>query len=92
MKFQPTTCDELYEGNNLSNQSAFIINTRRLSSLKTEDVVIYAKDSKVFDKSSTYPHVIYGASADNDPLLEGDMDADKSKTCQFVLMNHFSPN
>ncbi len=80
LKFQPTTCDELYEGNNLSNQSAFIINTRRLSSLKTEDVVIYAKDSKVFNKTSTYPHVIYGASADNDPLLEGDMDADSSLT------------
>ncbi len=80
LKYQPSTCDELYEGNTLSNQSAFIINTRKLSSLKTEDVVIYAKDSKVFHTSSTYPHIIYGAAADDDPLLEKNMDADSSLT------------
>lgn len=80
LKFQPSTCAEIYEGNNLSNQGAFILNTRRLSSLNTEDVVIFAKDSKVFYESPTYPHIIYGASADDDPLLEGDMDADSSMT------------
>lgn len=80
VKFQPGTCDEIYSENNLSNQGAFIINTRKLSTLETEEVVLYAKDSKVFYPSPTYPHLIFGMSADDDPLLDGDMDDDSSLT------------
>ncbi len=80
LKFHPSTCDEIYAENNLSNQGAFIINTRKLSSLDTKEVVLYAKDTKVFYPSTTYPHLIFGMSADDDPLLEGDMDSDNSLT------------
>lgn len=80
VKFQPGTCDEIYNENNLSNQGAFIINTRKLSTLETNEVVLYAKDSKVFYPSPTYPHLIFGMSADDDPLLDGDMDDDSSLT------------
>ena len=74
LKFQPSTCAELYEGNTLTNQGAFVINTRKMASLDPNQVVLFARDNKVFYPSQTYPHLVYGMSANTDPLVEGNLD------------------
>ena len=78
LTFQPSTCAEIYDGNDLTNSGAFVINTRKLSSLDPNEVVLFARDNKVFFESQTYPHLIYGSARDNDPLYEGDLDSDSS--------------
>ena len=68
--FHPSTCDELYEGGNLINQSAFIINTRNLSSTDVDQIVLPAKTASVFYPAETYPHLIYGTLQDDQPLYD----------------------
>ena len=68
--FHPSTCDELYEGGNLINQSAFIINTRNLGSEDVDQIVLPAKTASVFYPAETYPHLVYGTLQDDQPLYD----------------------
>ncbi len=72
LDFTPTTCAELYEGNNLRNQGAFIINTHAMSSVNPDEVIITPEGvyGNKFTVASTYPRAVYGGTSDT--LLEQD--------------------
>jgi type II secretory pathway pseudopilin PulG len=73
LSYRPTTCKELYDNNNdsskIGEQGAFIINTRALNSINTNDsdfvneILIYAKDQpSMFGQTTSYPRIQYGYS------------------------------
>ena len=75
LRFNPASCASVYNSSDLSNQGAFVINTRKLSSSNPTEIVIRARGSSYFHETSTYPRIIYGpydAAADVTPdgLLE----------------------
>lgn len=64
IKYAPTSCDEIYNGNNLINQKAFIIDTHQLSTLDPNKVIL-TPDKVSFTTATTYPRLIYGSRIDN---------------------------
>ncbi len=73
LKFNPTTCSTLYNTTNylvnkpLSGAIPFIINTRQLSSLSFNNVIISEETSKkVFYPASPYPRILYKDQTSDD--------------------------
>ncbi len=56
-QFSPDDCSNLYSGNNLKNQHAFIINTRVLGSDPSAAFITASNGS--FISASTYPRLVY---------------------------------
>lgn len=74
-QFAPNTCDELYSEqsdpygprNDIFQQNAFILNTKKLSDGKS--AYYYANDSKtssVFAPATTYPRLLFASSKNNE--------------------------
>ncbi len=59
LNYKPSSCAELYNNDNLSDQGAFIINTKELKSGTTSEIVLSAASENVFYPATTYPHIIY---------------------------------
>ena len=61
-QYDPGNCADLYNpASNLSDQGAFIINTKGLKNANPNDIIIKAssENEKIFFPASTYPRVIY---------------------------------
>lgn len=73
LKYSPSTCSELYNGSNLYNQGAFIINTRLLASDNVDNIILKATPAGVstrFYQATTYPRIIYSTTTDDESLLD----------------------
>jgi type II secretory pathway pseudopilin PulG len=83
LKYNPSTCEEIYKGDNLFDQKAFIINTRNLG-LEYDDedktfaekiIISPSKDKdNVFTQAVTYPRMLY--NDEEDTLLDRNSTAD----------------
>ena len=72
LSYRPATCKELYDkpydnNSKIGAQGAFIINTRALNSINTNnsnfvnEILIYAKDQpNMFGQTTSYPRIQYG--------------------------------
>lgn len=70
LKYNPTSCSELYNSGTLASQKAFIINTRAMSSNNWSRIVVNY-DAGTFREATTYPRIVYnGLSSDElyDPM------------------------
>ena len=66
LKYNPSTCDELYNVGKLADQGAFIINTKGLNNKNASDIIIRAtEENGKFNKASTYPRIIYSNPYNN---------------------------
>lgn len=74
LEYSPSTCNELYAGDNsVSNQKGFIIDTHRVRGGTPNQVVISAANNKsVFTPASTYPRIVYNGEEHNDSLIGED--------------------
>lgn len=64
LKYNPTSCSELYNSGILASQKAFIINTRAMSSNNWSRIVVNY-DAGTFRETPTYPRIVYnGLSSD----------------------------
>lgn len=64
IKYAPTSCDEIYNNNNLITQKAFIVDTHQLSTLDPNKIIL-TPDKASFTLAATYPRLIYGSRVDN---------------------------
>ncbi|MBQ6375343.1 hypothetical protein IJJ37_00170 [Candidatus Saccharibacteria bacterium] len=62
LRFNPATCADVYNGDDLTSQKAFVINTRKLGSYQPNEIVIAYDDSNKdkFATTMTYPRILYG--------------------------------
>lgn len=58
LKYNPTSCSELYNSGTLDSQKAFIINTRAMSSNNWNRIVVNY-DAGTFREALTYPRIVY---------------------------------
>ncbi len=64
LKYNPSTCDELYNVGKLADQGAFVINTKGLNNKNASDIIIRAPEGNgKFKPASTYPRIIYQSSS-----------------------------
>lgn len=61
----------IYEGNTLKNQKAFIINTRKLRTGNPSEIVV-PYSSSLFKTTPTYPRIIYEESKNDNSLIGQD--------------------
>lgn len=76
-KYNPSSCAEVFDNTNkkvitpsgasASNFKPFVINTRRLSTVNPDNVLITNSSGK-FRTASTYPRIIYSGQAENTSL------------------------
>ncbi|MDO4508243.1 MAG: hypothetical protein Q4B65_02585 [Candidatus Saccharibacteria bacterium] len=87
LTYNPATCAELYEGEKLKNQGAFVIDTNKLyllnpsSNVAFEDawpqILITPETSGVtFSAPSTYPRLIHANATENESILDQDKNVD----------------
>ncbi len=78
--YAPTSCADLYDRsktNSVYNLKGFVINTRKLgdSTATTNDILVYADSSSVFNQTTTHPRLLYrnktGSDEDNSDLVNG---------------------
>ena len=87
LKYSPTTCASIYNSDHivnppLSNAIPFIINTRQLSSLTPNEVIVSSKtNKKVFYPANPYPRIIYTGQTAEDLNTQSQY---ASKTIQRV--------
>ena len=63
-EYAPTSCSSIYDSNLLSEQRAFVLNTRELSN--PNEALVSATSSKdTFTETTTYPRLIFGNSNNN---------------------------
>ena len=71
----PTTCKEIYDGDTLQNNHAFVVNTRKLGTIQngsnSAEVIVKNK----FSPPATYPRLVYNDTADTSSLADADLSA-----------------
>ena len=68
ISYAPSTCDEIYSGDNLKNQKAFIIDTHKMRGQKASEIVL-TTSSAVFAPASTYPRLVYSSLGNLDDSI-----------------------
>ncbi len=86
LRFNPTTCADAFNRSRLSNQGAFIVNTRMLGNIDADrtsvknmnKIIINARtDSGLFYETTTYPRILYkglAGEATSEALLDDGYD------------------
>ena len=67
LNYNPSTCESIYQGDNLARQHAFVINTRNLGLSDVNSIIIRPKSGNIgaFKAAATYPRMVY----DNEEAL-----------------------
>ena len=90
-EYSPSSCAELYSGNNLDDQKAFIINTKGLKNTTKDAIILRPTETgNKFSQASTYPRIIYTSSySSSDPLFvdeEKDDNTNKVKGVEGIYI------
>ena len=80
-QYAPSSCEELYDSNNLVDQNAFIVNlnaigdyTKGISSAPESVIITANNDSDKFYPASTYPRLVYNRIDDDSDDAHGLLD------------------